>query len=95
MQNSASVELIRDCDAIQIPAGNTATLRAGTPVDITQSLGGTYTVQAMGALYRISSQDADAQTVCRCAAIHLFDSPLERLVGTGTLVGIAFALCSG
>jgi len=60
MQKITSVELIRDCDAIQIPAGNTATLRAGTPVDITQSLGGTYTVQAMGALYRISSQDADA-----------------------------------
>src|SRR3989475_9358028 len=60
MQNVTSVELTRDCDAVQIPAGNPVTLRARTPVDITQTLGGTYTVHAMGGLYRISSKDADA-----------------------------------
>src|ERR1043166_8340630 len=60
MQNVTSVELKRDCDAIQIPAGNTVLLRAGTPVDITQSLGGAYTVHAQGSLYRISTGDADA-----------------------------------
>ena len=60
MQNVTSVELTRDCDAIEIPAGNPMTLRAGTRVDITQTLGGVYTVHAMGALYRISSKDADA-----------------------------------
>jgi probable FeS assembly SUF system protein SufT len=60
MQNLTSVELTRDCDAVEIPAGNPVTLRAGTPVDITQTLGGTYTVQTMGGLYRISSKDADA-----------------------------------
>ena len=54
------MELRRDCNAVQIPAGQPATLPAGTPVDITQTLGGSYTVHAAGGLYRISSQDADA-----------------------------------
>jgi len=60
MHNVTTVELTRDCDAVQIPAGNPETLLAGTPVDITQTLGGTYTVHTMGGLYRISSKDADA-----------------------------------
>src|SRR5213596_2517647 len=60
MQTRTSVELRRDCNAVQIPAGQTATLPAGTPVDITQTLGGSYTVHTAGGLYRIASQDADA-----------------------------------
>ena len=36
------------------------TLSAGTPVDITHSLGGTYTVRAGAGLYRIDPSDADA-----------------------------------
>ncbi len=45
---------------MQIPAGHTVTLPAGTEVDVTQTLGGTYTVHAAGALFRISGKDADA-----------------------------------
>ena len=60
MQNVISVELKRDCAAVQIPAGNPVTLTAGTPVDITQTLGGTYTVHASGGLFRIAGKDADA-----------------------------------
>src|SRR5438552_8529273 len=61
MQNVMSVELTRDCEATQIPAGTPITLPAGTPVDITQTLGGSYTVHAMGGgLFRIAAQDADA-----------------------------------
>src|ERR1041385_7957105 len=60
MQNMSSVELKRDCDAVQIPAGQTVTLPSGAAVDITQTMGGSYTVHTMGGLYRISSQDADA-----------------------------------
>ena len=60
MHNVTSVELTRDCEAVQIPHGAKFTLRKGTTVDITQSLGGTYTVHAPGGLYRISGQDADA-----------------------------------
>jgi probable FeS assembly SUF system protein SufT len=60
MHDITSVELKRDCDAVQIPVGSTVVLPAGTPVDITQSLGGTYTVHAQGGLYRIADKDADA-----------------------------------
>ena len=60
MQDVTSVALTRDCDAVQIPAGNTVTLPAGTEVDITQTLGGSYTVRAMGGLFRLGSRDADA-----------------------------------
>ena len=60
MQNVTSVELTRDCEAIQIPAGHSVMLPAGTTVDITQTLGGAYTVHVAGGLFRISSKDADA-----------------------------------
>jgi probable FeS assembly SUF system protein SufT len=60
MHDVSSVELTRDCDAVQIPAGNAIVLPAGTPVDITQNLGGSYTVHAMGGLFRIAPKDADA-----------------------------------
>jgi probable FeS assembly SUF system protein SufT len=60
MQNVTTVELTRDCEAVRIPAGDSVILAAGTPVDITQSLGGTYTVHAQGGLFRIAAKDADA-----------------------------------
>ena len=47
MHNVTSVELTRDIEAVQIPHGTTTTLPKGTPVDITQTLGGTYTVRAL------------------------------------------------
>ncbi len=58
--NVTSVELARDCEAVRIPAGESIILPAGTPVDITQTLGGTYTVHAQGGLFRIAAKDADA-----------------------------------
>ena len=56
------VKLSRDCEAVQIPAGHTVTLPQGTVAIITQSLGGTYTLQvpSFGGLYRVAGQDADA-----------------------------------
>ena len=60
MQNVTSLELSRDCDAVQIPHGSALSLPKGTPVDITQTLGGTFTVHAHGGLYRIAGKDADA-----------------------------------
>jgi probable FeS assembly SUF system protein SufT len=60
MNQTASIELKRDCPAVQIPAGTIITLPAGTTVQITQTLGGSYTVQAPGGLFRIAPQDADA-----------------------------------
>ena len=60
MHNVTSVELKRDCEVIQIPSGSTTTLAAGTAVDVTQTLGGTYTIHANGGLYRVAAKDADA-----------------------------------
>ena len=60
MQNATSIELSRDCAAVQIPAGHAIVLPKGTQVDITQTLGGSYTVMAPGGLCRIASTDADA-----------------------------------
>jgi probable FeS assembly SUF system protein SufT len=60
MHNVTSVELKRNCEVVQIPSGAPVTLPAGTPADITQTLGGTYTIHAGGALYRVNAKDADA-----------------------------------
>ena len=54
--------LTRDIEAIQIPSGLTKKLPKGTPVIITQALGGTYTVvvQNSTGLFRVLASDADA-----------------------------------
>jgi len=60
MQDAAAPELLRDCEAVQIPYGSPVLLPKGTPVTVTQTLGGTVTVHAAGALYRIATKDLDA-----------------------------------
>ena len=60
MHNVTSVELKRDCEAVQIPSGSVVVIPAGTPLDITQTLGGTFTVRGHGGLFRIASSHADA-----------------------------------
>jgi probable FeS assembly SUF system protein SufT len=60
MQDADSLKLARDCEAIQIPVGNAVTLHAGTPVQLSQTLGGAFTVYTMGGLFRIAGKDADA-----------------------------------
>jgi len=55
------VTLARDCPASEIPSGYLHVLSAGTPVVITQCLGGSYTVTSgYGQLMRIEAKDADA-----------------------------------
>jgi len=56
------IELTRECEGVQVPAGNKIMLEKGLEAFITQSLGGTFTVQvpAYGGLYRIAGRDADA-----------------------------------
>ena len=60
MEETVSKGLKRDCVAVQIPAGTSLTLPAGTEAHILQTLGGNFTVHALGGLYRIAAQDADA-----------------------------------
>jgi len=52
--------LPRDCPATRIPSGDPALLRAGTAVEITQSLGDHFTVVTPDGLFRISGKDGDA-----------------------------------
>jgi probable FeS assembly SUF system protein SufT len=60
--DSPVIPLSRDVEAIQIPSGLTKTLPKGTPVIITQALGGTYTVvvEHSAGLFRVLAADADA-----------------------------------
>src|SRR5580658_1701636 len=58
--DDTAVRLTRDCEAVQIPLGNAVTLPAGAPVEITQTLGGNYTVRAADGLFRIAAKDVDA-----------------------------------
>lgn len=60
MNEVITVALSRDIEAVQIPSGNTVAMPAGTAVSITQTLGGSFTVQCNGALFRIAGKDADA-----------------------------------
>lgn len=54
------VFLARDCDAILIPEGSPIRLQGGTPVFVTQALGGSVTVNVNGNLARIAAEDVDA-----------------------------------
>lgn len=60
MNSPLPVILKRDCPVIRIPAGSADTIAAGTEVHITQTLGGSYTIQAPGGLFRVAPNDADA-----------------------------------
>jgi probable FeS assembly SUF system protein SufT len=60
MNDNNEIELKRDCEAIQIPAGLKTTIPAGTRVIITQSLGGSYTIACDYGLFRISEENAEA-----------------------------------
>ncbi|MGD9764267.1 MAG: putative Fe-S cluster assembly protein SufT [Candidatus Binatia bacterium] len=56
------IETRRECEAVQIPQGVAVRIPAGTTAIITQSLGGSYTLQipSLGGLFRVDGCDADA-----------------------------------
>jgi probable FeS assembly SUF system protein SufT len=60
--DSRVIHLTRDIEAIQIPSGEHQKLAEGTPVIITQALGGTYTIVVEGSssLFRVPAAEADA-----------------------------------
>ena len=61
MQMRKETTVSRDVPAREIPSGTPILLRAGDPVIITQSLGGSYTVMTpVGFLARVEGKDADA-----------------------------------
>ena len=55
-----SIELQRDCEATVIPGGDRITLRRGDQVQVTQALGGSFTVTTSRGLARIGAADAGA-----------------------------------
>jgi len=60
MTDHREIELLRDCDAVQIPSGHPIELPKGMQVILTQTLGGSFTVATPGGLARIHEKDADA-----------------------------------
>ena len=58
--NTDSITLTRDVEAAVVPVGTKVTLIKGEMAQITQSLGGTYTVIVNGNMFRIEAKDADA-----------------------------------
>ena len=57
---SPNTKLSREIPATAIPAGDSATLPAGTEVYVMQTLGGNVTVRTDQGLYRIASENTDA-----------------------------------
>ena len=62
MTRTPAILLHRDSPAVRVPSGESTVLPEGIPVDLVQSLGGSFTVQAptVGGLFRIAADDADA-----------------------------------
>ncbi len=54
------VRLIRDVVGVLIPQGTKVELPEGAEAEITQALGGSFTVLVQGHLFRIGGQDADS-----------------------------------
>jgi probable FeS assembly SUF system protein SufT len=75
-----TVTLKRECAGTAIPAGTQQILPAGTTVRIAQAMGGSYTVSAQGALYRIEAKDADALGFSADAEAHGPATFSERMV---------------
>jgi probable FeS assembly SUF system protein SufT len=70
------IETRRDCDAVAIPLGTPVRIPAGTTAVITQSLGGSYTLQipSMGGLFRVAGRDADALGLAAELAVEMPDA---------------------
>jgi probable FeS assembly SUF system protein SufT len=60
MNSSDPITLTREVEAARVPDGFKVTLIKGEAAQVTQSLGGTYTVIVNGNMFRIDGKDADA-----------------------------------
>ena len=82
MNSSQETQLLRDCDAIQIPSGNPLILPQGTAVIITQMLGGTFTVATKAGLVRIAEKDSDALGLDKASTLMAAEKMEEEEVPT-------------
>lgn len=60
MPRREKIKLKRNCTAVLVPWGGQVTLPKGKHVILTQNVGGSFTVEYAGNLYRIDGQNADA-----------------------------------
>ena len=60
MTTTEPIELSRDVEASIVPSGDKVTLQKGEAAQVTQTLGGTFTVIVNGNMFRIEGSDADA-----------------------------------
>ena len=60
MTTAEPIELSRDVEASIVPSGDKVTLQKGEAAQVTQTLGGTFTVIVNGNMFRIEGNDADA-----------------------------------
>lgn len=78
------VTLTRDVIGVLIPAGTKVELPEGAKATITQALGGSFTIQVEGHLFRLDGKDADAigKTVAQQAEIpdNATETELEQAV---------------
>ena len=91
MHSYETVTISRDVDATRIPSGEKGSIPAGTPVTITQVLGGSYTVQFAGGLARIEGKDADALSKTVSTAEPAATPPRPRLAGGARRAGLGAA----
>lgn len=59
---AGNINVNREVEVVRIPSGERITLPSGTPIVVTQSLGGSYTllVPSQAGLYRLDGKDGDA-----------------------------------
>ena len=60
METPGPIALSRDVEASIVPSGDKVTLQKGETAQVTQTLGGTFTVIVNGNMFRIEGSDADA-----------------------------------
>ena len=75
---SETVILTRDVIGTLIPQGTKVELPEAASATITQALGGSYTVQVQGHLFRIEGLDADALGKPRPQAIVVPENPTDK-----------------
>jgi probable FeS assembly SUF system protein SufT len=83
MQEREVVLTLREVEARLVPSGTEIMIPSNTFVNITQSLGGTYTVAVNGNLARIEGRDADA--LGKQPLVSSFDAPEDGSVNENQL----------
>lgn len=59
-KQSSAIEVLRDVEGALIPSGVSVTVKKGSKIMVTQSLGNAYTIYVNGNLVRVPGKDGDA-----------------------------------